>query len=193
VAAEKTDITPIRAGQLPTVDEDLALIHRFQAGDKAAETEIVKRMKQDKPWGEGVAQGASTLRDEWLNYANSHGFTHEVLTVRARMMKRDLIGDDPTVLESLLAERIVICHIALERAESEYIQRIQQDGTFKRGLFYEHLMDRANRRYFHAVKALAQVRRLQLPALAQLNVAANQVNVANVTDSINDGGQSDVA
>jgi hypothetical protein len=41
-------------------------------------------------------------------------------------------------------------------------------------------MDRAHRRYVHAIRALAQVRRLQLPAVAQLNVASNQVNVSSM-------------
>jgi hypothetical protein len=176
--------TPMRADQFPTIDDDEALLRRFQDGDKAAERDVVQRMKTDPTWGEAVAECSSTLRTQWLHFlAPEDGFTHEVVAARARTLKRTLLGDQPTKLESLLAERIVICQIALERAEAEYMQQIQQEGTFKRILFYEHLMDRAHRRYVHAMKALAQVQRLHLPVVAQLNVAVNQVNVAAVEDA----------
>jgi hypothetical protein len=141
-------------------------------------------MKTDPTWGEAVAQSTSTLRTKWLHYlAPEDGFTHEVVAAKARTLKRELTSNRPTILESLLAERIVICQIALERAEAEYMQKSQQEGTFKRALFYEHLMDRAHRRYIHAIKALADIQRLQLPVVAQLNVAVNQVNVATASDS----------
>jgi hypothetical protein len=60
---------------------------------------------------------------------------------------------------------------------------MQGVNSFKQGLFYEHLMDRAHRRYVHAIKALAQVQRLQLPVVAQLNVATNQINLFAVNDA----------
>jgi hypothetical protein len=164
----------------------IALIRRMQAGDKAAEAEIVQRMKSDKLWAETLAEGASTMRDAWINHSNDEGFTHEILVARARSLKRRLIGDDPTVLESLLAERIVICELALNRAEHLHMNNMRGESSFKQALFYEHVMDRAHRRYVQAVKALAQIRRLQLPVVAQLNVAANQLNVAavNKTDEV---------
>jgi hypothetical protein len=69
----------------------------------------------------------------------------------------------------------------------------QQEGTFKRVLFYEHLMDRAHRRYVHAIKALAQEQRLQLPIVAQLNVAVNQVNVSAASEAPADDARTQVA
>jgi hypothetical protein len=175
------------------VDEVMALIRRMDAGDKAAESEIVQRMKGDKLWAETLAQAASTMRNAWINHANPDGFTHEVLVARARTLKRSMVGDSPTILESLLAERIVICKLALDRAETLHMANMQGDSSYKKALFYEHLMDQAHRRYVHAIKSLAQVRKLQLPAVAQLNVAANQVNVANVHEPPSDQAQVHVA
>jgi hypothetical protein len=196
VARAKTALTPTptKTGQYPTADDEEALIRRFQAGDTAAEAEIVQRMQRDKPWAEAIAAGASTLRMEWITYVGgAGGFTHEVFTARARSMKRKLVGDDPTVLENLLAERIVICQIALEQADNEYMKAMRGESTFKKAFFYEHIMDRANRRYIHAIKALAQVRRLQVPIVAQLNVAANQVNVSAASDAPADPARTHVA
>jgi hypothetical protein len=188
VARTKTSLapTPIKSGQLASsddVDEVIALIKRVHKGDKAAEAELVRRMQADKVWAETLAEGASTMRDTWINHCCSEALTREILTARARSLKRRLIGGDPTALESLLGERIVICKLALDRAETLHMNNMQGDSSFKRALFYEHLMDRAHRRYVHAIKALAQVRKLQLPTVAQLNVASNQVNVASMDGS----------
>jgi hypothetical protein len=187
VARTKTSLapTPSKSGQLAPADdvgEVIALIKRMHKGDKAAEAELVRRMKADNVWAETLAEGASTMRDTWINHCSSEDFTREILTARARSLKRRLIGDDPTALESLLAERIVICKLALDRAETAHISSMQGESSFKKALFYELLMDRAHRRYVHAIRALAQVQRLQLPVVAQLNVAANQVNVSAATD-----------
>jgi hypothetical protein len=46
-----------------------------------------------------------------------------------------------------------------------------------RGEYYQRRMDRAHAHYLSAIKALAQVRKLALPAL-QVNIAKKQVNVA---------------
>jgi hypothetical protein len=185
--------TSIRELQTPDeVDEVIALIRRMHDGDKVSEEELVRRMKADTLWAETLAQAASTMRDAWINHANSDGFTHEVLVARSRSLKRELVGDTPTVLESLLAERIVIGKLALDRAEQLHINSMQGDSSFKQVLFYEHLMDRAHRRYVHAIKALAQVKRLQLPAVAQLNVATNQVNVSMASKAATDGARTHV-
>jgi len=45
---------------------------------------------------------------------------------------------------------------------------------------FQKTLDRAHKRYLSALKALAEVRRLVLPAL-QLNIARKQVNVAGGT------------
>jgi hypothetical protein len=123
VARTKTSLAPtsIKSGRLAPaddVDEVIALIRRMDKGDKAAEAEIVRRMKADTVWAETLAEGASTMRDTWINHCSSEDFTREILTARARSLKRRLIGDDPTAVDSLLAERIVICKLALDRAET---------------------------------------------------------------------------
>jgi hypothetical protein len=186
----------MKSGQIVPSDESdelAALIKHMQAGDQVAEAELVRRMKADTVWAETLVESASAMRDVWINHCSSEGFTHEALIVRARTLKRSLVGDDPTMLESLLAERIVICQLALDRAEAAHINSMQGENSFKQTLFYEHLMDRAHRRYVHAIRALAQVRRLQLPAVAQLNVAANQVNVSAASEAPSDEARTQVA
>jgi hypothetical protein len=182
VSRTKGDNLLAKADQHLTSDETMSLVRRFQDGDKAAENELVQRMKNDEQLAEVLSEAASTMRTKWFEYMNSNEFTREVLATRALALKRSLLGDDPTVLESLLAEQIVTRNIAMEMAEAEYMSVMRAGSSFKKAEFYERTMDRASRRYVSAIKALAQVRRLQLPAVAQVNVATNQLNVVQAAD-----------
>jgi hypothetical protein len=170
-------------GQLRIPDADNGLLQRFVAGDKAAERDIVRRMKNEPSWGETIADMSSTLRDQWIAFAAKQGFTREVVAARSRALARQLAGATPSALEMLLAERIVICDIALQRTEADYMRAIQEGFKPAKVVFYEHVMDRAHRRLLMAAKALAHVRRLQLPAVSQLNLATNQINVAAMNGS----------
>jgi hypothetical protein len=75
-----------------------------------------------------------------------------------------------------------MCWLALENAESTYFAVLKNGARLNRVEYYEHRVDRAQTRYLSAVKALAQVRRLQRPDRVQVNIGANQANVAEVSD-----------
>lgn len=90
----------------------------------------------------------------------------------------DVAGHHPTVLESLLAEQIVLCWQHIRYVEIKCA--LARDYTFREGEYFQRCLDRAQRRYLSAIKTLAQIRKLGLPAL-QVNIAAEggkQVNVA---------------
>ena len=140
-------------------------------------------MRKEPALAEAVLQHVSTARSKWLDYGTSDEFSRFVLEQQAEKLRRSLLGDSPTPLERLLVERIVICSLQVEIAETQYVNVMKGSTTFAKGKFYEHLQDRAQRRYLAAIKALAQVRRLQLPQVAQLNVATNQVNLAQPAGS----------
>ncbi len=64
----------------------------------------------------------------------------------------------------------------------KYVRNIQ---ALERGLsqandtFHQQRIERAQRRYLAAIKALAQVRKLGVPAV-QVNIGDKQINVAGV-------------
>ncbi len=49
--------------------------------------------------------------------------------------------------------------------------------TMEQGEYHQRTIDRAQKRYLAAIKALAQVRRLLTPAV-QVNIADQQINLA---------------
>jgi len=71
-------------------------------------------------------------------------------------------------------------------AETKYIAATKAGITLQQVRFFDDMQDHAHRRYLRSIKALAQVRRLQLPTVAQLNVATNQVNIAQSADAPTD-------
>ena len=103
----------------------------------------------------------------------------EAVAGRLERLRRELAGPAPTPLEALLVERIVTNHLVLARAE---MAAAQNEGTqsIRQADYGQRTVDRAQKRYLAAIKALAAIRRLPLPVV-QLNVAAaggQQVNVA---------------
>jgi hypothetical protein len=78
---------------------------------------------------------------------------------------------------------IVVCSLQVEAAETQYMAVTKAGTTSQKVRLYEDLQDHAHRRYLGAIKALAQLRRLQVRFVAQLNLATNQVNVAQAVDA----------
>jgi hypothetical protein len=90
-------------------------------------------------------------------------------------VQRDLEGPAPTPLERLLAERAALCWFVLNLYETNLFEA--GDLTFLQAEFHQRKIDRAHGRFLSALRTLAQVRKLALPAI-QDNMAKNQVNVS---------------
>ena len=91
-------------------------------------------------------------------------------------MGQELSGPEPSPLERLLVERIVMCWLHLYYAEAIYIQSMSE-LTLRQAEFHQKRITLAHNRYLSAIRTLAQVRRLGVPAV-QVNIGEQQVNVA---------------
>jgi hypothetical protein len=100
------------------------------------------------------------------NLAVREGLSRKVESLRA-----ELSGPSASPLEQLLVERIVVCWLHLHHLELIYANK--DSMALDLAMHYQKSIDRAHRRYLTAVKALAVVRRLALPAL-QVNIAQKQ-------------------
>ncbi len=98
----------------------------------------------------------------------------EAVAAKMECMRKELLGENPTPVERLLVERVVACWLQVQDAEIRAAQA--KDQTFKQADFNQRRMDATNKRYLAAIKALALVRKLAVPAL-QINLARRQVNV----------------
>jgi hypothetical protein len=103
------------------------------------------------------------------NLAFKEGVGRKMAKIRA-----DLAGLDAPPLERLLADRVAVCWLSLHDVEVRFAQ--SKDLTIKQADYWQRRINSAHKRYLSAIKTLAMVRKLALPAL-QVNIARKQVNV----------------
>jgi hypothetical protein len=78
-------------------------------------------------------------------------------------------------LETLLIGRVVTCWLQLHYWDVLAAQ--STESTLRQRDYLQRSQERAQRQYLSAIRSLAAVRRLLLPAV-QVNIGAQQVNVA---------------
>jgi hypothetical protein len=162
--------------RLPAAEDEarrvMKLIDRAPAGDTSAVAELRKVLDRfPELWRESgdiarVAEGA------WMRrMAGQNEFFRESVSREAKALRRELLGAEPTVLERLLVDRVVVNWLSLNYAETLYAQLGTELG-FEQGTYYQERIDRCQKRHLSAIKALAQIRRLQVPCpvTAQVNV-----------------------
>jgi hypothetical protein len=91
----------------------------------------------------------------------------------------DLVGPNPTPLEKLLVERIVVSQQHLFLCESIYASEAQTGTTEATDIHHQKCITMAQKRYTDAIKSLAQIRKLQLPMTLQVNIGEKQINVTS--------------
>jgi hypothetical protein len=99
----------------------------------------------------------------------------EAVLKKGELLRNEIAGPNPSPIERLLVERVVACWMYLNYLEIIYAEN--EEKSLAQGLYRQKVLDRVHGRYLSALKALADVRRLALPAL-QVNIAKKQVNVA---------------
>jgi hypothetical protein len=99
----------------------------------------------------------------------------EALLRKLELLRAELAGPDSSPVEKALADRAATCWLYLHDLEVRFVQA--KELTINQADYQQRALDRAHKRYLTALKALAQVRRLALPAL-QVNIAHKQVNKA---------------
>lgn len=97
----------------------------------------------------------------------------EIYTRKLDAMTQELAGAVPSPVERLLVERIVLCWAHLHYVEALYLQQMHE-LTLRQATFYQQRISHAQARYLSAIRTLAQIRRLGVPAV-QVNIAEQQV------------------
>lgn len=168
--------------ELMTREELSELLSRAESGDEGclprlravfqAEADGRRRGRLLDLYGNPPSWLRATLLK---NVGGGHPAIPEAGEVRMGQLQRELEGPNPTPLERLLAERSVFCWFLVNVYEHSYAQ--SSEMTIRQAEYKQRQIDRAHARFLSALRTLAQVRKLALPAL-QVNIGANQVNVA---------------
>jgi hypothetical protein len=163
---------------LPAPESDLsedklrALLERAEKGDATALVPLRELLKvpgaADALGGDLAHQARTTLISK---FSGKNLLFKESVERKLELMRVELAGSNPTSLDSLLVDRIVTCWLHLHHLEILYSQK--ENMSLHLGIYFQRCLDRAQKRYLSAIKTLAVVRRLALPAF-QVNIANKQ-------------------
>lgn len=160
-----------------SASEDIsAIVKRAEAGDTSALPALREVLDQKPQLVEDIGNLALQAERSLIDAMSGNNLmAKESLRRKLTSLRGDLAGVDPTPLERLLVERVVACWLQVQYADILYAQRLNK-GELANISHIERLQEKAHNRYISAIKALAQIRRLDLPAL-QLNIADKQINI----------------
>lgn len=153
----------------------LALIERAEAGDATALPALRETLALP---GYADALGGDLARraaDRFLDaLCGKHLAAREATATKMAQLRAELAGANPSAVERLLADRAVLCWFHVHQLELTYASK--ESMTLALAQHYQKCIDRAHRRYLTSLKALAEVRKLNVTI--QLNIARRQVNIA---------------
>jgi hypothetical protein len=100
----------------------------------------------------------------------------EVLIRQLAAMREEVAGEDPSPMERLLAESIVLTWLQIQLFEGLYASGMYKSTSIRQGNYEQKRIDQAHRRHLSAIRTLAQIRKMG-PAV-QINIGAQQINMA---------------
>ncbi len=176
------------SAQLELTDDTRARIQELQAlsekaenGDQGARRELRRAVKESAP--EVIARCADIARTyRWIVAGTSSGrdpLKQEAIAEWAARMAHEIAGENPTLLEVLLAERIASLWVLVEAQEALLSATYRRGQEKPVGPAYViqmcKIQESVNRRYLAAIKTLVGVCQLQaaMPGIrynTQINV-----------------------
>jgi len=172
----KADDYAAVAKQISTLSE------KANNGDARAMVELRPLIRAYPAAFTAYSELSSAVRDMILSQitgANKGLLIADRVKAHLQKLAQELAGPAPTPLEALLVDRIVTCWLEVQYIDSLLISTYANAGSYKQGEYIQRRQERAHQRYLSTIKALAQIRRLALPAV-QVNIGQNQVNTQAV-------------
>lgn len=111
----------------------------------------------------------------WIAAVSENVLLREAANAKMDAMTKELGGECPTALERLLIHRILLCWLQLHYVDILCAQRVKGSISLEAVRRYQNWLDSAQKRYLSAIKTLALIRKLGVPAI-QVNIAEKQIN-----------------
>ena len=128
---------------------------------------------------------AKKARNAIISELTTSACTRESTQAYVKYIRNKLGYDSAPMLEELLIEQVIISWLRLYGTEISYSQ-IRSAGrlTLSQADYDERRLSAAQRRFLQACTTLARIRKMggRRPELMQLNIGAQQVNVAQVSE-----------
>jgi hypothetical protein len=161
-ALEMSEETKVRLAEIQALSE------RSKGGDKEARKELRRVLRASSP--EIVARCSDFAkrgqRRVVKTIATGEPVMEEALEARLDLLRTEVAGENPTVLEVMLAERIVSLWLVVEALEALMNAQLQVGPDVRRFTpsflkFIIGWLETYHRRYLASIRELARVRKLQ--------------------------------
>jgi len=106
-------------------------------------------------------------------------------------LKKDFGYKDAPAIEKLLIEQIIVCWVLLQKAQMLYAVAQQQGPALHEGDYWERRVTGADMRFRRGCETLARVRKLSRPSAMQVNIGAQQVNVARASNRADEDSEEE--
>ena len=129
---------------------------------------------------------AKKARNAIISDLTTSAGVRESTQVYVNYIRNELGYDSAPMLEKLLIDQIAICWLRFYQVELDYSgMRLSGPVTIDVATFYERRLSAAQRRFLRAGTALARIRKMagRTPELMQVNIGAQQLNVAQVSEN----------
>ena len=151
----------------PLIDELQDLVARADAGDATALPRIKQLLDEQRPLTDHFGDVAKVAAESWLTlYAGNNAVLTEATRRKMLLWRSSIAGPNPTPLEALMVEQIVVCWLQSHYAEAMYAQAMETkaNGPILREMASQQ--DAGQQRMAASLQQLAELRRLLLePAL----------------------------
>ena len=136
-----------------------ALLDRARAGDDAVLPELRALLDENPSLWREVGDMAHQAEQIWIELvAGPDLLARESLIRQLAELRAEIIGSDPTPLEKLLGERIVINYLIAWHADGMFAAK--RDLSLRWAKFASERQGRSQRQLIQAIGALATLRRL---------------------------------
>ena len=183
-ASEEMGMATTNTSLVP--DEILTLVKQANAGDRSAADALGRALDKHPDIVTHVGDRTRHVRDTLVALVAGPDNLAEQIAVKKHVaaLEAEVAGPTPNVLERLLAQRVALAwlhHTLLENSIAltmeQSVANPKMEGAERSIDCHQKWLNHSHKRFLSAVKALAQVRKLQVPDV-QVNIGQNQINVA---------------
>jgi hypothetical protein len=159
---------PAEASQ-PSIPESKAytlqeLVEEANRGDKASLNVLRQFLEQHPEVWTKAGDLAAHAEASWIRLVTGgNSLAAEGVRRQAERLRAELLGGSATPIERLLVDQVVSCWLQLKHAEIAAGSNGKSSLTRER--FHDQRLERVQRRYFGALKALSQIRKVPVSSL----------------------------
>jgi hypothetical protein len=149
------------------------------AGDEQASQGLIEVCQVVPQVWQGIFIVSGLAQRAWIDLLAPEkpgsGITRRTIEEEIERKRREVAGEDPSPLGSLLAERVALCWVAATYADAEYTRRLKEGMSFRKWEHYSKRCEQMNRQLLKSTESQARVRWLLTPM--QINIGQNQINL----------------